>query len=254
MDFRSKIQFKPARILAGLSFGFAMAVTGQVSAALVNAGNGLINDTDLNITWTQDGNLLRTLADNHAGLVDQIIAANGGVIRYASDTITHTLTASDFNVGINDARVNWFGAQAWVGYLNNISYAGYSDWRLPATPAAAQFVGDNVAGSELGHLYYREVGGVSYYSLYNYHNDDINLFKHFYIDSYWSGDEVNGNSEFAWYFNTNFGHQGFNFKSDWGYAWAVRTGNVAAVPVPAAVYLFASALAGLIGVNRRKAY
>ncbi|MBI5783055.1 MAG: VPLPA-CTERM sorting domain-containing protein, partial [Gammaproteobacteria bacterium] len=37
------------------------------------------------------------------------------------------------------------------------------------------------------------------------------------------------------------------------YALAVRPGDVAVVPVPAAVWLFGSGLLGLIGVARRKA-
>jgi len=36
------------------------------------------------------------------------------------------------------------------------------------------------------------------------------------------------------------------------YAWAVRSGDVSAVPVPAAMWLFGSGLLGLIGVARRK--
>ena len=34
-------------------------------------------------------------------------------------------------------------------------------------------------------------------------------------------------------------------------SWAVQTGDVSAVPVPAAVWLFGSGLLGLIGVARR---
>jgi hypothetical protein len=37
-----------------------------------------------------------------------------------------------------------------------------------------------------------------------------------------------------------------------GYPIALSITEVAAVPVPAAVWLFGSALTGLIGVNRRK--
>jgi len=36
------------------------------------------------------------------------------------------------------------------------------------------------------------------------------------------------------------------------YAWAVYSGDVSAVPVPAAVWLFGSGLMGLVGLDRRK--
>ena len=45
----------------------------------------------------------------------------------------------------------------------------------------------------------------------------------------------------------NHGSKGANF-----YGWAVRSGDVSAVPVPAAVWLFGSGLLGLIGIARKK--
>jgi hypothetical protein len=36
------------------------------------------------------------------------------------------------------------------------------------------------------------------------------------------------------------------------FAWAVYDGDVAAVPLPAAVWLFCSGLLGLVGIARRK--
>jgi hypothetical protein len=36
------------------------------------------------------------------------------------------------------------------------------------------------------------------------------------------------------------------------HAWAVRDGDIGAVPIPAAAWLFGSGLLGLIGVARKK--
>ncbi len=47
-------------------------------------------------------------------------------------------------------------------------------------------------------------------------------------------------------------HLAFQDDYRFGYAWAVRDGDVGAVPVPAAVWLFGSGLIGLLGVARRK--
>ncbi len=70
---------------------------------------------------------------------------------------------------------------------------------------------------------------------------------------YWSGTVYAPNTNYAWRFDFDDGAQDVLIKSyNNGYAWAVRPGDVAAVPVPAAVWLFGSGLAGLIGFARRK--
>ncbi len=56
----------------------------------------------------------------------------------------------------------------------------------------------------------------------------------------------------AWTFNSDWGMQNFNAKEQDYFAWAVRSGDVTVVPVPAAVWLFGSGLIGLIGIARRK--
>ncbi len=57
----------------------------------------------------------------------------------------------------------------------------------------------------------------------------------------------------AWRFNFGGGSQGSGGKEDFDdFAWVVRSGDVSAVPVPAAVWLFGSGLIGLLGLARRK--
>jgi len=69
---------------------------------------------------------------------------------------------------------------------------------------------------------------------------------------YWSGTEYAPNTNNAWNFNTNFGYQEDRIKSSSFYGWAVRSGDVSAVPVPAAAWLFGSGLIGLLGVARQR--
>ena len=68
---------------------------------------------------------------------------------------------------------------------------------------------------------------------------------------YWSGSEYAPNPYGAWIFDTYYGNQGGGLKSIQLYAWAVRPGDVAAVPVPGAFWLFGSAMVGLMGLKRR---
>lgn len=72
---------------------------------------------------------------------------------------------------------------------------------------------------------------------------------------YWTARDV---GEGAGLYSMVFGGQNPNApKRGWfigfpSYAWAVRDGDVAAVPVPAAVWLMGSALAGLALFGRRR--
>ena len=55
-----------------------------------------------------------------------------------------------------------------------------------------------------------------------------------------------------WVFLFSVGGQGAGIKGSGNFAWAVHSGNVSAMPVPAAVWLFGSGLIGLLGLARRK--
>lgn len=44
-------------------------------------------------------------------------------------------------------------------WVNNLIYGGYDDWRLPTADPSCE--GSNCTGSEMGHLYYTELGNQS---------------------------------------------------------------------------------------------
>ncbi|MGF1645007.1 MAG: hypothetical protein ACFCUJ_15320 [Thiotrichales bacterium] len=71
-------------------------------------------------------------------------------------------------------------------------------------------------------------------------------------DSYWYGLEYALANTAAWHFDAHYGYQNVMDKVCENFAWAVRPGDVAPVPVPAAVGLFGSGLMGLVGVRWRK--
>jgi|GEM_PF-216958 len=280
------IQLKPSRVLAGLVLTFSICFSASSSASLVNNGNGLIYDTALNITWTQDANLFKTMAAGNTNIVNQIIAANNGLVHDTpnySDTVRNSgvyqLSASDFNTSTGE--MNWWGSQAWARFLNSSNYGGSSQWRSPTTPLSAQINPfhvttrdvERIATSDLGELFYKEIGGIIGSSIEVTHNDNYNLFTNIALGSYWSDTEYRypdntvcwggayynadcttytGSTNYAWYLYTQNGGLFVNPKSYFQYAWAVTPGNVGAVPVPAAIWLFGSGLLGLTGLARKR--
>jgi hypothetical protein len=215
-------------------------------AALVDAGNGLINDTDLNITWLQDANLAATNTFGVAG-----IPPSGAML--------------------------WATANAWIAAMNAANYKGYSDWRLPiVTPVngnnfnyslSTNGTTDfgyyttlvNTTASELPHVFYNELG--------NKGSVDVNgrtqlgggvtntgPFQNLLEAGYWTGAEYGPNPNlFVWAFDAFNGRQVNGGKGAFHTAWAVRSGQATVVPIPASAWLFGSVLAGLGFFGKRRA-
>ena len=72
-----------------------------------------------------------------------------------------------------------------------------------------------------------------------------------FTDCYWFAQEYIPAPGGAWTFNMDDGRQGYDdANAGISYVWAVQTGDISAVPVPAAVWLFGTGLVGLIGLTR----
>ena len=254
MYFKST-RFKINRLLAGLPFCLMLGFSSAISAALIDNGNGLIYDTELNITWSRDANLLGTLELNNPNVVSRILSANNNVIYdlpNAYDNNSGVYGLSMFKDFFPGGRVDWFGAQAFVGYLNSIDYKGSNQWCLPSTPVAAQMQGYYLTGSDMGQLFYNELGGAGGNSITAYHNSNYTLFSNIQNDGYWSEKEYETNPVLAWMFDASAGSHASLYKGSPYYTWVVAPGNVGAVPIPGAMWLFGSCLACFIGFNRRK--
>ena len=250
MDFKEKTQTKltsPIWLIGGL-----LVVSTQVAADLIAEGRG-VYDTQLNVTWTQDANLLATMENGNPDLISQIIAANNGVINDTPngfdtppDSGVYNLSAADFSSG---GATSWWGAQAFVGYLNSIDYDGSAQWRLPYTPADATLFGD-LTGNELGELYYGELGGPT-----GYNNNTVFSNTNTPNLVYWSETEYTADYLAAWAFSisSSDGFQAYYGKAGPFYTWAVSPGNVSTpIPLPSAVWQFAAALLGLCGLHRNR--
>lgn len=232
-----------ARVIAAT----LIALSSHAESALVERLGGLaFYDTVSNLTWLTDANF----------------AATSG-------------TASGGGSGL----MNWNDATQWA---SNLNVSGVTDWRLPKTldvnndgPTGDSWFqgvdfGFNLsAHSEMSNLFYNVLGNKGYY------NTDGSLsgcathppfcltnsgpFLNLVNGTFWSSTEFAPDTSMAWVFQMQGGNQGYmgKFQDEDGTpmtasAWAVREGDVAPVPLPAALWLFGSGLMGLAGFNLRK--
>jgi len=217
--------------------GAVLAAPIAVRAQLVPVEGDLgVYDPVNNVTWTSNANLMATQAANYTNgvcgaagstacenaFVSLVIADSGGVIydlpNYSDNSLpysgSYTLSAViDFTPSMGS--MSWWGAQAWVHYLNVISYGGSNQWALPTTidSDASSGYPDGHAGdppqssSQLAELFYGGLGQVTYNWITNEHNVSYGLFSNVQAYNYWSATQHSANPSYAWNFNTAGGSQ-----------------------------------------------
>lgn len=202
----------------------AFVLSTNVNAALIERLGGLAYYDDVaNLTWITDANAAYT--SRYVG----------------TDPRTR-----------QEGLMRWEDANIWA---NQLTVAGISGWRLPRTlqpdPSCdiqngdGLSYGNNCSGSEMGNLFYNVLGNTAGSGSFT----NTGPFKNVEREFYWtSSDEA---TNFAWVFDMRSGYQSDESKYTPLHAWAVQSGDVSAIPVPAAMWLFSSGLIALIGFTRR---
>lgn len=245
---------------SGLLFSLALFSSNSNAALTSYTENGVdfVYSSESNVTWTKDANLLGSFISTKgfSSVVDAIMLAsptvNSAPNFFDGFTGTYNISSADFDT-TNPGITSWFGAVAFVNYLNTISYGGSNQWKLPTfdndiggfyTPSNG-----NLSGNELSELYYQELGGaINSNSIANSsYFTNVGYFYH-------SGTEFGHDN--VWGFSTGDGSQNYNGKGYVSfYAWAVTDGlvpAVSAVPAPEAAWLFATGLPLISVATRRK--
>ncbi len=256
-------------ILTGISAGLlGLGMMGSANAALLGR-----------LPTTPGGTNYQAYYDNVANLTwlaDANYAATSG---YAAANATGAIGSSPTNIQA-DGGMGWQAANDWAAQL---TVGGVSGWRLPATIDVGNDgetytipyyqgvdAGFNITTpSEMSNMYYNVLGNTAAIDTSGMVTACRNTasgcltntgpFSNLHQPApYWSATEYAPDTSAAWGFfmgSTGAGAGGlqtFFSKNTSEYGWAVHSGDVSTVPVPAAIWLFGSGLLGLIGVARRK--
>ncbi len=225
-------------------------MTGLAQAALTTIGTATYNGSDYNLIWD----------DN----------SNGNSVVWLDYTKSADLRSNQMSWAANlDGELTYNIDPAYT-----VDW-GTNSWRLPTTrvdhPGARHgYEGDpdgnghytysagfNLANSEMGHLFYTELGNLASkhtdgsrpaeYGLRNTGEFENLSDEYYYISSALYG-------SFSWTFNMSDGRQvplSIASTGNDAAALTLRTGQVSAVPIPAAAWLLGSGLVGLVGVRRK---
>lgn len=234
-----------ALILCLSTFASQAALLGRAPATVNGTDYRAFYDDVLNITWLADADYAKTSGYDADGLM------------------------------------TWSASVGWIATLNAANHLGTNNWRLPfVVDTGAPGCDSGNDGTDCGIYVQTKIGAAVYSEMAHVHYDTLGNagsnnaggqptpecsngnapycltntgpFSNLQPADYWSGTPYLLSGDRTWRFGFSDGAQFYDFNYVEFHAWAVTDGDaLAVVPVPAAAWLFGSAL-GLIGLIRRK--
>ncbi|MHB8741628.1 MAG: VPLPA-CTERM sorting domain-containing protein [Sulfuricaulis sp.] len=228
-------------------FVVALGASAGANAALVSRLGGLAYyDTALGITWLANANAAVGSA------YDTSLPGTG-----LMDWATANAWAASLTVdGVSGWQLPTTGPVNGSSFNYNLSYNGSTDYGYNISAPGSVYPGST--GSEMAYMFYNTLGNKAFCDTSGscpqagWGLTNAGPFSNVQSNLYWSGTVYAPNTNNAWDFYFDKGYQDATVKGLNAYAWAVHPGDVAAVPIPAAAWLFGSGLLGLIGVARRQ--
>jgi len=217
-------------------------ITGMANATLITIGTAGYDGGDYNLIWDDDNN-------------------------------GNSLVWLDFT----NSSTDWTSQVAWADGLNGSGIldinldAGYTVdwetnvWRLPTTVDGSYVYGYdgtttggyNITNSEMGHLYYTELGNSGSTDTSGsvpqaYGLIETGDFDNLIASWYWSGTKYASSPDDAWTFYMSSGNQDPTYEGTNVYGLVVLSGQVSVSPVPepGTLFLLGIGLVGFSGLNR----
>ena len=192
----------------------------------------------------------------HAALQGRDLNGSVGSFEAYYDTDRNITWLANANV---NGLMTWAAANTWAANLSfTDGVSVYDNWRLPTAlnqDGTGPCVGFNCTGSEMGHLFYSELGGTAGQSILTSVDPDLTKFTNLQANGYWSATEYYApDTNLARVFFFYSGSQGAVTKASVLYALAVSPGDVGAVGAVPEAQTYALMLAGLglIGWRARR--
>ena len=233
-----------------LSVLLVSGVSMPANAALQDRGNGMLYDTVLNVTWLQDANYAKTSGYDDDGLMSLTEAKNwtenlafGGATnwRLASNSPINGVDfvfSDDSYSGGADQGYNVVSPHSELSYMFYVNLGLHGSYNTDGTPRSDNGVFGN------GNLFELDAGGNVVGGA------DVGMVKNLQNREYWLN--TNEGPAFNWIFTPYYGWQGVYSNENQLYAWAVHDGDVAAVPLPGAAWLFGAGLVGVLARGKRR--
>lgn len=230
------------KLLLAIALCITCAFTDKAQASLINVGNGLIYDDVSNVTWISNGlTFPNDIANNTANpTANPYTGPLLGTVVTPSLGAPHTLAANDFSYEVSLGRWvgSWWAATAWAdGFTSQHGSQTISDWRLPTTSEAQGLI------TQLNQLGTGRTGAAPPFEY---------IPPFFWTSTLTSDTNVNFSNMLTGAVVNRTLFDSAAGRPAYSNVMAVVSGNVAPVPVPAAVWLFGSGVAGLIGLARRR--